>query len=72
MMAEKLFIKNRDEKKISVLIEQPSRKPEGLAFVAHGLSGFKEEPQITVMAKAFLAAGYSVVRWDARDTFGCG
>jgi len=45
MMAEKLFIKNRDEKKISVLIEQPSRKPEGLAFVAHGLSGFKEEPQ---------------------------
>lgn len=67
---EKIFIKNRDGKKISVLIDQPAGKPVGLAFVVHGLSGFKEEPQIKVMAEAFLGAGYFVVRWDARDTFG--
>lgn len=43
---------------------------QGLAFVMHGLGGFKEQPHLQVMAKAFLANGYTVVRFDTTNTFG--
>ncbi|MDD5109870.1 MAG: alpha/beta fold hydrolase [Patescibacteria group bacterium] len=66
---QKLFIKNRQEQKISVIVEEatPAR---GLAFVMHGLGGFKEQPHLQVIADAFLRHGYTVVRFDTTNTLG--
>jgi len=67
---EKIFIQNRKNQKICVLIEQPAGIEKGLAFVMHGLGGFKDQPHIAVFAKAFLDNGYTVVRFDTTNTFG--
>ena len=62
-------IKNRKGQKIVVLVEGTDNK-KGLAFVMHGLGGFKEQPHIQAMADAFLENGYTVVRFDTTNTFG--
>ncbi len=65
----KLFIKNRDNNSICVVTEGPDDANK-LAFVAHGLSGNKEEPHIRAMITAFLESGYKVLSYDAVHTFG--
>lgn len=65
----KQFIKNRKNQNISVLVEK-SDNPKGLAFVMHGLGGFKEQPHIKTFAKAFKDNNYIVVRFDTTNTFG--
>lgn len=65
----KLFIKNRHGQKLSVLVEGEENKG-GLAFVMHGLGGFKEQKHIETFAKAFLDNGYTVVRFDTTNTLG--
>ncbi len=65
----KLFIKNRKDQNLSVLLEL-SENQKGLAFVMHGLSGFKEQDHIKTFADAFLGEGFSVVRFDTTNTFG--
>ena len=63
------IIKNRKNQNLVLLIEV--QKPQkGLAFVAHGLGGFKEQPHVETFAKAFFDSGFSVIRWDAADTIG--
>jgi len=42
---QKLFIKNRKGKDIAVVVEEDSQA-KCLAFVMHGLGGFKEQPHI--------------------------
>jgi len=65
----KQFIPNRHGQKISVLVEQnPLQK--GLAFVMHGLGGYKEQPHIAAFAKAFYDKGFTVIRFDTTHTFG--
>jgi len=64
----KLYIKNRKDQKISVLVE--AQKSNGLAFVMHGLGGFKEQPHIQVIADAFAENGYTVVRFDTTNSIG--
>lgn len=66
---EKTKIKNRKGQKIVVLLEKP-QSPKGLAFVMHGLSGFKEQPHIAAFADAFKDKGLTVVRFDTTNTFG--
>lgn len=66
---KKIFIKNRKDQKIAVVIEQIMNQ-NGLAFVMHGLSGNKEEPHIKTITKAFIDNKYSVVRFDTTNTFG--
>jgi len=66
---EKIFIQNRKNQKLAVLVDQPEN-PKGLAFVMHGLGGFKEQPHIKIFAQSFQGAGYIVVRFDATNTFG--
>src|SRR3972149_12202676 len=68
-MQEKLFIKNRKGQKIAVLIEKPEN-PKGLAFVMHGLGGFKEQPHIPTFAEVFLENNYTVVRFDTTNSIG--
>lgn len=74
---EKLFIQNRKNQKIAVVVEQPegsqaagNQNAAGLAFVMHGLGGYKEQKQIRTMAQAFLANSYTVVTFDTTNTFG--
>lgn len=62
-------IKNRKEQNIVVIVEK-SEKALGLAFVMHGLGGFKEQPHIKTVAKTFLEKGFTVVRFDTTNTFG--
>lgn len=66
---EKLFIKNRDGKKISVVVEL-SENQTGLAFIMHGLGGFKEQKHIRLYAETFLKNGYTVITFDTRNTLG--
>ena len=65
----KQTIQNRKRQKIVVLVEKQP-KQAGLAFVMHGLSGFKEQPHIKTFAEAFRDNGYTVVRFDTTNTFG--
>jgi len=65
----KLFIKNREGKKLSVVVEG-APKPGRLAFVMHGLSGRKTEKHIRAMIEAFLENHYTVVSFDTSHTFG--
>jgi dipeptidyl aminopeptidase/acylaminoacyl peptidase len=67
--SKKLFIKNRHDQKICVLVENPE-KPIGLAFVMHGLGGFKEQPHIRGFIQSFLDNNYTVVSFDTTNTFG--
>ncbi len=66
---EKANIKNRKGQKVGVIVEQTPDQ-EGLAFVLHGLSGFKEQPHIETFAKTFRDKGFTVVRFDTTNTFG--
>lgn len=67
MTEEKIFIKNRDGKKIAVLLDISNK---GLVFLMHGLSGRKEHEYIVKFGEAFKEAGYTVVKFDTRNTFG--
>ena len=42
----------------------------GLAFVMHGLSGYKEEAHIALLVDVLVGAGYSVVNFDATNSRG--
>lgn len=66
---EKLFIENRKNQKVCVLMER-SEPQHGLAFVMHGLSGYKEEMHIAAIAEAFKEKKYTVVRFDTTHTLG--
>ena len=63
---QKLFIKNRHDRKICVLVEKPE-KPIGLAFVMHGLGGFKEQPHVRAFIQSFLDNNYTVVSFDTTN-----
>ena len=65
----KQIIQNRKGQKIVILVDGAENK-NGLAFVMHGLGGFKEQPHIQTMAEAFLENGYTAVRFDTTNTFG--
>ena len=67
-MEEKYFIKNRKDKKIAVVVKQNGTK--GLAFIMHGLGGFKEQPHIQTFTDAFIENGFTVVLFDTTNTFG--
>lgn len=69
MKKNKLFIKNRKNQKIAVIIEKP-KNPIGLAFVMHGLGGFKEQAHIRTFAKACKANKYTTIRFDTTNTLG--
>ncbi len=66
---QKLTIKNRKNQNIVVIVEQAD-KQKGLAFVMHGLGGFKEQPHIETFAKAFRDNNYTVVRFDTTNSIG--
>lgn len=69
MTMEKLYIKNRRGVALAVIVA--SAKPQkGLAFVMHGLGGFKEQEAIVAVADVLHECGYCVVRFDASNSFG--
>lgn len=68
-MQEKIFIKNRHDKKIAVVVKQNSAQ-KGLVFIMHGLGGFKEQAHIQTFADAFLENNFTVVLFDTTNTFG--
>ncbi|MCX6806677.1 MAG: alpha/beta hydrolase [Candidatus Berkelbacteria bacterium] len=65
----KTFIRNRKNQKVSVLIEE-AKNQKGLAFIMHGLGGFKEALHIQAMANAFKDKNFTVIRFDTTNTFG--
>lgn len=66
---EKHFIKNRKGEKISILVDK-SENQKGLAFVMHGLGGFKEQEHISIFSDAFKENNFTVVRFDTTNTLG--
>lgn len=65
----KVFIKNRKNQKLSVVIEKVDNSI-GLVFIMHGLGGSKKQPIIENCAKVFLECNYNVIRFDTTNTFG--
>ncbi len=66
---KKEIIKNKKNQNIVVLIEEVINQ-KGLAFVMHGLGGFKEQPQIQTITDAFKKNDYMVIRFDTTNTLG--
>src|SRR3989338_7140177 len=66
---KEFFIKSRTGKRIAVILEGEEKRGP-LAFVMHGLGGWKEQPHIKTFADAFLDNGFTVVRFDTTNTFG--
>src|SRR3990167_2091167 len=66
---EKIFIKNRKNQKICVVLEKNTEQ-KGLVFIMHGLGGSKDELHIQTFAKTFRDNGFTVVRFDTTNTFG--
>ena len=66
---KKEFIKNRDGKNISVLIDE-SENSNNLVFISHGLGSSKEESQLEVIAQAFKDNDFTVVRFDTVNGVG--
>ncbi|MFC1645453.1 alpha/beta hydrolase, partial [Patescibacteria group bacterium] len=66
---DKIFMKNRKNQRIAVLVDK-NENQKGLAFVVHGLGGFKEQAHIEIFAESFKENGYTVVRFDTTNTFG--
>lgn len=66
---ERIEINNRKNQKIVALVEYPTES-HGLAFVMHGLGGFKEQKHIVTVAEALRENGYTTVRFDTTNTFG--
>lgn len=60
---------NRHGLKVVTLVEQ-AKPQKGLAFVMHGLGGFKEQDHIQVMANVLHRQGYTIVRFDTTNSFG--
>ena len=78
----KFYIKNRKNQRISVLVEG-EEKNGPLAFVMHGLGGWKDQSHIKTFSEAFLENGFTstptseklvwrftVVRFDTTNTYG--
>jgi len=65
----KLTIKNRKNQNVAVLVEEAENQ-KGLVFAMHGLSAYKEQAQLAVIAEAFRDNDYTVVRFDTTNTFG--
>ncbi|MEK7170411.1 MAG: alpha/beta fold hydrolase [Patescibacteria group bacterium] len=66
---KKVFIANRNGQKLSVIVEG-EEKNEHLAFVMHGLGGWKDQPHIKTFTDAFVAKGFTVVRFDTTNSYG--
>jgi pimeloyl-ACP methyl ester carboxylesterase len=65
----KNFIVNDKGQRISVQVDLPDSQ-KGLAFVIHGLGGYREQPHVEAMVRAFLDKEVAVVRFDAINSFG--
>jgi pimeloyl-ACP methyl ester carboxylesterase len=66
---DKISIKNRNGQKVVILVEE-AKNSKGLAFVMHGLGGFKEQVHVQEFAQAFVDNDYTTVRFDTTNTFG--
>jgi pimeloyl-ACP methyl ester carboxylesterase len=65
----KTFIQNRKGLKMTVVVERnPNSK--GLAFVMHGLGGWKDQSHIQTFAQAFRDNDFTVVLFDTTNSFG--
>lgn len=68
-MTEKFEIKNREGKKVVVVVDKTSNQ-KGLVFVMHGLGGFKEQKHIQTFAQVFKKNDFTVVTFDTTNTIG--
>lgn len=66
---EKIFIKNRQNQNIAVVINKHENN-KGLAFIMHGLGGFKEQPHIQLIASTFFEQGYTTILFDTTNSIG--
>ncbi len=65
----RIFIKNRHDQNIAVVINEKAES-KSLAFIMHGLGGFKEQPHILAMAEVFNDAGFTTVLFDTTNSIG--
>lgn len=68
-MQEKLFIKNNRGLKLAAILHKPqdfrNDKKYPVVIVLHGFTGYKEEPDLEILANDLEKNGFVVVRFDA-------
>lgn len=64
-----MIIENRKGKNVSIAIDGDENISK-LAFVMHGLGGFRKQPHIRVLVDALKKKGYTVISFDTTNTFG--
>lgn len=69
MFMQKIFINNRYNKKLAVIVEE-NKNPIGLAFVMHGLGDSKDSKHIKTFSNCFKDNGYTVICFDTTNTGG--
>lgn len=69
MPKRRIDIKNSKGEKIAVVLDE-NKNATGLAFVMHGLGGFKEQPHILTLINTIKKKNYTVVSFDTTNTFG--
>lgn len=62
-------IKNRHGLDL-VIAPEVADNQKGLVFIAHGLGGYRTQRHIQDFAQPFREAGYTLVLWDATNSFG--
>lgn len=65
----KVIIKNRKNQSIAAVVNE-NIDSKGLAFIMHGLGGFKEQPHVRAMAEVFEKADCTTVLFDATNSIG--
>ncbi|HNQ31582.1 MAG TPA: alpha/beta fold hydrolase [Candidatus Woesebacteria bacterium] len=63
------FITNRKRQRMAVSCDVVPNA-QGLAFVMHGLGGFKEQKHIQTIADAFKSKGFTTILFDTTNTIG--
>jgi len=66
---KKLFIKNRDNKKICVVVDY-TKNSKGLVFIMHGLGSSKDKAHIMSFAESYKKNNFTVVRFDTTNARG--
>jgi predicted alpha/beta-fold hydrolase len=66
---QKVTIKNRRNLDIYINLTK-NLNAKGLVVIQHGLSGYKEEPQLQAIADTFIKQNYTTVIFDATNSTG--
>jgi pimeloyl-ACP methyl ester carboxylesterase len=68
MESKELVLTNRDGKRMPATLMLPNGAPKGTVLLLHGLGGWKDQPLLLAIARAYVEDGYIVFRFNEADS----